>query len=103
MYVDDCVAGTLRLMESDVREALNIGSDQVVTVNELVDQVEAIAGVKLNRKYKLDAPRGVRGRSSDNVRAIAELGWSPSVGLAEGLAKAYAWIRAEMVKTKDTS
>jgi GDP-D-mannose 3', 5'-epimerase len=91
-YIDDCIEGTLRLMASDVREPLNIGSDELVTINELVDIVEAIAGVTLKRNYELDAPQGVRGRNSDNTRIRAELGWAPSISLQDGLAATYAWV-----------
>ena len=75
-YIDDCLEGTQRMMHSDVTEPLNVGSDQMVTINELVDIVEKIAGVKLKRKYDLDAPKGVRGRNSNNtqIKRAAELG-----------------------------
>jgi GDP-D-mannose 3',5'-epimerase len=91
-YIDDCLEGTLRLTRSEVREPLNIGSDQLVTVNQLVDIVESIAGVTLKRNYNLDAPQGVRGRNSDNTRVRAVLGWAPSVSLEEGLAETYRWV-----------
>ena len=76
MYIDDCLHGTRALMASDVREPINIGSDELVTINQLIDIVEDIAGVKLKRRYKLDAPKGVRGRCSDNtlIKAEARLG-----------------------------
>jgi GDP-D-mannose 3',5'-epimerase len=95
-YIDDCLDGTLRLMESGVSEPLNIGSEQLVTINQLVDIVEGIAGVKLRRRYKLDAPKGVRGRNSDNTRIRQQLGWAPSVRLEEGMKQTYSWIRQEM-------
>ena len=91
-YIDDCLDGTLRLMQSAVGEPLNIGSDQLVTINQLVALAEDIAGVKLKRRYKFDAPQGVRGRNSDNTRIKRELGWAPQVGLADGLSRTYAWI-----------
>jgi GDP-D-mannose 3',5'-epimerase len=91
-YIDDCLEGTLRLMASQAQEPLNIGSDQLVTINELVDIVEGIAGLTLKRNYNLDAPQGVRGRNSDNTRIRAELGWAPSVSLEEGLAETFAWV-----------
>jgi GDP-D-mannose 3', 5'-epimerase len=87
---------TLRLAESGVREPLNLGSDELVSINELVSMVEDIAGVKLKRNYKLDAPRGVRGRNSDNTKIKKELGWAPSINLRDGMAKTYAWIRDEL-------
>jgi nucleoside-diphosphate-sugar epimerase len=92
MYVDDCVHGTKLLTDSDVLEPINIGSDQLVTINRLVDIVEAIAGITLDRHYDLSAPQGVRGRNSDNTRIRAELGWAPSITLEDGLERTYAWI-----------
>jgi nucleoside-diphosphate-sugar epimerase len=91
-YIDDCLEGTLRLTESDVREPLNIGSEQLVTINGLLDIVEDIAGVKLERRYNLDAPQGVRGRNSDNTLITNSLGWAPSVSLEYGMEKTYEWI-----------
>jgi nucleoside-diphosphate-sugar epimerase len=95
-YIDDCIEGTLRLMASDAEEPLNIGSDELVTINDLVDLVEGVAGVRLARRYRLDAPKGVRGRNSDNTRIRQRLGWAPSRRLAEGLVPTYAWIREQM-------
>ena len=92
MYIDDCVEGTWRLMRSEFVEPLNVGSDQLVTINQLVDIVEAIAGVKLRRTYRLDAPQGVRGRNSDNTLIHQVLGWAPSILLEHGLERTYAWI-----------
>jgi nucleoside-diphosphate-sugar epimerase len=91
-YIDDCLEGTLRLMTSSIRDPLNIGSNELVTINELVDLVEGIAGVRLTRRYNLDAPQGVRGRNSDNERILAELGWEPSTPLQDGLETTYKWI-----------
>ena len=87
-------------MESDVREPINLGSDELVTINQLVDIVEDIAGVKLKRNYKLDAPKGVRGRNSDNTLIQKLLGWEPSIRLEDGLEKTYAWIYDEMTSGK---
>jgi nucleoside-diphosphate-sugar epimerase len=95
-YIDDCVHGTELLMKSDFIEPLNIGSDEMVSVNELVDIVEEIAGIKLKRKYNLDAPKGVRGRNSDNTLIKKVLGWKPSRSLEDGLEKTYKWIYNEM-------
>jgi GDP-D-mannose 3',5'-epimerase len=92
MFIDDCVYGSKLLMESDVVEPLNIGSAQLVTINRLVSIVEEIAGVRLRRRYKLDAPQGVRGRNSDNTLIEQHLGWQPEIGLEEGLEKTYGWI-----------
>ena len=95
-FIDDCLDGTLRLMESDVTEPLNIGSDQLVTINQLVDIVEGMAGVRFTRRYKLDAPKGVRGRNSDNTLVRAKLGWAPSIRLEDGMRRTYEWIYKEM-------
>jgi nucleoside-diphosphate-sugar epimerase len=96
LYIDDCLSGTLRVMQSDIRDPINIGSEQSVSVNELIDIVEDIAGVTLKRNYKLDAPRGVRGRNSDNTKITRELDWAPATELRDGMAKTYAWIYDRM-------
>lgn len=96
MYIDDCVEGTRRLMDSDVTDPINIGSDELVSINQLVDIVEGIAEIDLDRDYKLDAPKGVRGRNSDNTMIKRELGWAPSVSLQDGMEKTYAWIYDQM-------
>src|SRR5215470_2434552 len=96
MYIDDALAGTLRLMASDVGVPINIGSDELVSINELVDVVEGIAGVRLQRRFDLDAPRGVRGRSSDNTLIKQKLGWAPSTPLVEGMQKTYRWIHDQL-------
>jgi GDP-D-mannose 3',5'-epimerase len=102
-YIDDCLEGTLRLMTSDVAEPLNVGSDQLVSINQLVDIVEQIAGVKLKRRYKLDAPKGVRGRNSDNTLVKARLGWAPHVRLEDGMRKTYEWIYQQMTESNAAS
>jgi nucleoside-diphosphate-sugar epimerase len=95
MYIDDCLLGINRIMHSDILEPVNLGSSELVTINQLVDIAENIAGVKLNRRYKLDAPKGVNGRNSDNSRIQEYLGWEPSIRLRDGMAKTYAWIREQ--------
>jgi GDP-D-mannose 3',5'-epimerase len=95
-YIDDCIEGTLRIMSSDVREPLNLGSDELVTINELTDIVERIAGVSLKRRYNVSAPKGVRGRNSDNTKIRAALGWAPSVRLEDGMRQTYEWIAAKL-------
>ncbi|QDV80883.1 NAD-dependent epimerase/dehydratase family protein [Botrimarina mediterranea] len=95
MYIDDCVEGILKITHSDIIEPLNLGSDELTTINGLVDIVEDIAGVKLERHYKLDAPKGVNGRNSDNTLISELLGWAPGIKLREGMAKTYEWIHAE--------
>ena len=92
MYIDDCLKGTQLLMHSNFVEPLNIGSDEMVSINQLVDIVEQIAGVKLKRTYKRDAPVGVRGRNSDNTLIRSVLRWEPSVKLVDGMEKTYRWI-----------
>jgi nucleoside-diphosphate-sugar epimerase len=95
-YIDDCLDGTLRLMDSDIRTPLNIGSSELVTINALVDIVEDIAGITTTRRHDLDAPQGVRGRNSDNTLVRAELGWEPSTSLRDGLERTYRWIYDEL-------
>ena len=95
-YIDDTIYGLMRLMEEKVSEPINLGSSELVTVNELVDLVEGIAGVTLERSYKLDAPQGVRGRNSDNSLILEKLGWQPSVSLETGLKRTYDWIFEQM-------
>ncbi|HEY6564147.1 MAG TPA: NAD-dependent epimerase/dehydratase family protein, partial [Pirellulaceae bacterium] len=96
MYIDDCIDGLDRLMASDFSDPLNLGRTELVSVNQLVDLVEEIAGVKVRRRYKLDAPQGVRGRNSDNTLIRKVLGWEPRIDLRTGLAKTYAWIAEQM-------
>jgi nucleoside-diphosphate-sugar epimerase len=95
MYIDDCVTGVQLIMNSDVLEPINLGSSEMVSINQLVDIVEDIAGLKLQRTYKLDAPQGVMGRNSDNTLIKKHLNWEPSTPLRIGLEKTYAWIYDE--------
>ena len=97
MYIDDCTKGTQKIMESDIHEPLNLGSDELVTIDQLVSIVEEIAGIKLERKYNLGAPKGVNGRNSDNSKILKLLGWEPSIRLKEGMAKTYQWIESQML------
>ncbi len=92
MYIDDCVRGTKMITRSDFAEPINLGSDELVTINQLIDIVEEIAGIEVNRKYDLTAPQGVRGRNSDNTLITETFGWAPSITLKEGLAQTYAWV-----------
>ncbi|MCB0991367.1 MAG: NAD-dependent epimerase/dehydratase family protein [Acidimicrobiales bacterium] len=96
MYIDDCTEGVRRLMESDVIEPINLGSDELVSINQLVSIVEDIAGITLKRNYKLDAPLGVRGRNSDNTMIQDLLGWAPSISLRDGMERTYRWIYDQM-------
>jgi nucleoside-diphosphate-sugar epimerase len=103
MYVDDCVRGTIAIMESDFSEPLNLGSSELVTINQLVTIVENIAGAKLLRTYKLDAPKGVNGRNSDNTLIQQVLGWEPSISLTDGMARTFAWIESQVKKTRSAA
>jgi len=95
-YIGDAIEGTLRLMASDVGDPLNVGSSELVTVNGLVDLIEGIEGMTLQRRYDLTAPQGVRGRNSDNALIQERLGWQPSTPLRAGLERTYAWIWAQL-------
>jgi GDP-D-mannose 3',5'-epimerase len=95
-YIDDCLHGTLLLMKSDHSGPLNIGSSEMVTINQLVDLAEEFAGIRLQRRYKLDAPLGVRGRSSDNTLIRGLFDWEPSIPLRVGLEKTYRWIEEQI-------
>ncbi|MEZ5380140.1 MAG: NAD-dependent epimerase/dehydratase family protein [Acidimicrobiales bacterium] len=96
MYIDDCVEGTRRLMDSDVAEPINVGSSELVSINGLVDIVASIAGIKVVRNHDLTAPQGVRGRNSDNTMILDRLGWEPSITLEQGLRHTYEWIEGQL-------
>jgi nucleoside-diphosphate-sugar epimerase len=100
MYIDDCLKGTQMITASEILEPLNLGSSELVTINQLVDIVEDIAGLKLKRNYNLDAPKGVNGRNSDNTKIKQYLGWEPSIPLRTGLEKTYAWIYDQISQGK---
>jgi GDP-D-mannose 3', 5'-epimerase len=95
MYIDDCIEGIGKIMENAIPEPINLGSSELVTINQLVDIVEDIAKVKLKRRYNLAAPKGVNGRNSDNTLIQSYLEWEPSIPLRTGLEKTYEWILAE--------
>jgi nucleoside-diphosphate-sugar epimerase len=97
MYIDDCTKGVVDIFQSDILEPINLGSSELVTINQLVDIAEDIAGVKLKRNYNLSAPKGVNGRNSDNTLVEKYLGWEPSIRLRDGMAKTMAWIEEEML------
>lgn len=96
MYIDDCVEGLRRIMESDYHKPLNLGRDELVTINELVDTIADVAGKDITKDHDLSKPQGVRGRDSDNSRIEKVLGWSPEISLREGIAETYAWIWEEL-------
>ena len=96
-YIDDCIEGTLRLMNSNYSEPINIGSSEAVTIQELYDIAARFAKIEnVHYSYDLEAPQGVRGRSSDNAKCIAELGWAPTIDLNDGMAKTYEWVYAQI-------
>jgi len=98
-YIEDCVEGITRLMKSDFHEPLNLGQDKMVTINELVALVARIAGKKIEKRYDLTKPQGVRGRNSDNTKLREVLGWEPQTSLEKGLEKTYRWIQGELIST----
>ncbi|WP_110208505.1 NAD-dependent epimerase/dehydratase family protein [Nocardioides daejeonensis] len=92
MYIDDCVKGSQMILHGDSNEPVNLGSDELVSINQLYSIVEEIAGIRCERSYQLDAPQGVRGRNSDNTQILDTYGWAPSITLADGLAQTYEWV-----------
>lgn len=98
MYIDDCIKGIIKIMESDWHEPINLGRNDPISINQLVDMVETIGGVKLERSYDLNAPKGVRGRNSDNTLIKQVFGWEPSIPMEVGLKKTYDWIESQMSK-----
>src|SRR6266481_8984418 len=97
-YITDCVEGIYRIMRSDCPDPLNLGTDYLVSINELVDTVAGIAGKDIRKRYDLTKPQGVRGRNSDNSLLLKTLGWQPTITLEQGLATTYEWIRAELIR-----
>ncbi len=97
-YIDDCVEGIYRLMQSDFVDPLNLGQDRMVSINELVSMVAAIAGKRIGRRHDLAAPQGVRGRNSDNTLLRRVLQWEPSIPLEEGLRRTYQWIEGQLTR-----
>ena len=98
MYIDDCVEGIYRIMRSDYPHPLNLGTDELVTVNQLVDSVAEVAGKHIIKQHDLSKPQGVRGRNSDNTKLRQVLGWEPQMPLREGLVPTYGWIESELKK-----
>lgn len=92
MYIDDCVQGSQMILAGDFAEPINLGSSELVSINQLYTIVEEIAGIRCQRNYQLDAPQGVRGRNSDNTLIQEVYGWEPSITLADGMARTYAWV-----------
>ena len=98
MYIDDCITGLDKLMESDFSDPINLGRSEMVSINELIDMISDIAGVVVERNHDLNAPQGVRGRNSDNTLIMEKLGWEPEVDLKTGLATTYAWIEEQIAR-----
>lgn len=92
MYVDDCVKGSQLVLHGDSPEPVNVGSSELISINDLYTMVEGFAGIKCKRNYQLDAPQGVRGRNSDNTMIKEIYGWEPSISLQEGMEKTYRWV-----------
>lgn len=99
MYIEDCVQGTRLIAEREFPDPVNLGSSELVTINQMVQAVEQIAGVEVERKYILDAPQGVRGRNSDNTQMRATYGWEPRTALVTGLEATYEWIYNQVVRS----
>ena len=102
MYITDCLKGTQKLFNSKLDTPYNVGSDEQVSINQMIEMIEEIAGYKVDKKYLLDKPKGVRGRSSDNTKIINDLNWSPSIDLKTGLTKTYAWIYDQLISGENT-
>ena len=102
MYIDDCIVGTKKIFDSSSTEVYNLGSDEQVSINQMLDLIEDIADYKVERKYLLDKPKGVRGRSSDNTKINSDFNWAPSIKLKKGLEKTYHWI-FEQIKSGDNT
>lgn len=102
MFIDDCVQGTQMIMNSNIDEPINLGSSEMVCINQLVDIVEEIAGIRLRRTYDLKAPKGVNGRNSDNTMILDRLRWEPSIRLRDGIEKTYRWIESQMALSDGT-
>ncbi len=97
MFIDDCIEGTKKLFNSNLKDVYNIGSDEQVSINQMISTIEDIADIKVNKNYLLDKPKGVRGRSSDNVKIKKDLNWVPSTKLKDGLKKTYKWIHNQII------
>jgi len=102
MYIDDCLVGTKKIFNSQLRDVYNLGSSEQVSINQLINIIEQIADYKVERKYLLDKPKGVRGRSSDNTKIKSDLGWEPSIKLIDGLSKTYKWINEQIKSGENT-
>ena len=102
MYITDCLIGTKKIFNSKLTEPYNVGSDEQVSINQMIDIIEEIADYKVNRKYLLNKPKGVRGRSSDNTKIKKDLDWAPSINLKKGLTDTYNWIYNQLISGENT-
>jgi nucleoside-diphosphate-sugar epimerase len=102
MYIDDCIEGTKMVFNSNNRDVYNLGSDEQVSINQMIDVIEEIAQYKVQRNYQLDKPKGVRGRSSDNTKIFNDFNWSPSIKLYDGLKITYEWIYNQITSGENT-
>ncbi len=97
MFIDDCLEGTQKIFNSKLTDVYNLGSDEQVSINQMISVIEEISNFKVEKKYQLDKPKGVRGRSSDNTKILNDLKWAPSIKLKDGLSKTYRWIYDQIV------
>jgi len=103
MFIEDCIKGTKKIFESDCREVLNIGSEEQVSINQMIKIIEEISGYKVEKNYQLDKPKGVRGRSSNNDLVRSKLGWDFEISLKSGLEITYKWIEEEIAKKSNSN
>ena len=103
LYIEDCIEGTLKVFNSNSNNVFNVGSDEQVSINQMIEIIENIANYKVKKNYDLSKPKGVRGRSSDNTFIISELSWEPSIKLKDGLEKTYSWIYDQIASGSNIS
>ena len=103
MFIDDCIEGTKKLFNSSLKDVYNIGSDEQVSINQMISTIEDIADFRVNKNYLLDKPKGVRGRSSDNVKIKKDLNWAPSTKLKDGLNTTYKWIHNQILSGENSN
>ena len=101
LYIDDCIEATMSVFDSDFTDVFNIGSEEQVSINQMIDKIEQIADYKVERKYDISKPKGVRGRSSDNSLINSKINWSPKFSLNDGLEKTYKWIYSSIINQKN--
>ena len=102
MYISDCIEGTKKIFNSELKDPYNVGSAEQVSINQMIELIEDIAEYKVKKKYLLDKPKGVRGRSSDNSKIIKDLNWSPTLTLKNGLKLTYNWILKEITSGENS-